>query len=105
LFAAERAHDLVILAGPTHEDTSPIYYHAGSLGPLKEILLPPGQHAQFIKIQINDTLPEYLHLCEVEIYGTYSQKGNITFYDKCISFSYNKYHVSCFFSKFHLTYY
>ncbi|XP_060577542.1 uncharacterized protein LOC132734721 isoform X7 [Ruditapes philippinarum] len=73
---SERAHDLVILAGPTHEDTSPIYYHAGSLGPLKEILLPPGQHAQFIKIQINDTLPEYLHLCEVEIYGTYSKKGS-----------------------------
>jgi hypothetical protein len=77
IYPGERAHDIEILAGLTHEDLNPIYYHAGILGNVQEIQLPAGTEAKVVMIHIKDLRPEYLHLCEVQIYGTFMRKGNL----------------------------
>ncbi|XP_053373770.1 uncharacterized protein LOC123532644 isoform X6 [Mercenaria mercenaria] len=74
----DRAHDIEILVGLTNDDLTPIYYQPGNLGPMKEINVPYGTEGQFVMIHIKDLRPEYLHLCEVEIYGNFLRKDRCT---------------------------
>lgn len=75
----ERARNIEILAGLTMDDMEPIYYHAGELGPSRTLPVMSGTHGQYVTVRIKSQRPEYLHLCEVEIFGTYLRAGK-TFY-------------------------
>ena len=78
MFTDDRANNLEISTGLSLHDMTVQDIIIGPVASTSLVRFVPKPSARYVKIHKKGADPSYLHLCEVELYGSYNREGIIT---------------------------